>query len=106
MNLVLPDCGASYFTRPEDFQSAFGPLPGKIPVHLGPVPFHRTSRVSVPPEMDSRHHFPLVQNRPLYSFLRGKIVGEEILPSATRRRVPGRRALGNVEAVLESCIPG
>lgn len=113
MNFVLIDCDTSYFTSPDDLQSALGPLFGKIPVHLAVVPFHRAMGVYVPPGMDSRERFPLIQNRPLHQFLREKLSrgdvhllqhgydhvvvegkGEFSSPERARRRlVPGRRAL-------------
>ena len=80
MNFVLVDCDTSYFTRPEDLQSAFGPLQGKIPIHLGLVPFHRAMGVYVPPGVDPRKRFPLGQNRPLYRYLREKIARGEFYP--------------------------
>ncbi len=78
MNFVLIDCDTSYFTQPGDLLAAFGPLWGKIPIHLGMVPFHKAEGVYISPGEKSQDRFPLVQNQELYQFLCEKLDQKEI----------------------------
>jgi hypothetical protein len=78
MKFVLLDLDTSYFTRPEDLDRAYGPVWGKIPVHVGVVPFHSGQGVYVPLDADPSRLYAISENRNLVDYLCSRIAAGHV----------------------------